>query len=224
MTNGDKIIDTLVDNAAGVVKRVAKKVVNSLFVDKEHSRPYIEDGRNAVKEYVSSRNPKANFTADAFDGGWAPMDDWHEFTTEQLDGFVDWNEVIHETDGGLGIKKDVYIFTFRLRGEGPRLVVLEQFCNELDITYNEYCKIIDIAPEILPVLIPHGEFQQGMFAREAEKNEDLLEPHYLIPVASLLTAVMNMKFSSEDAIDFKRAIGLYIKKVMSGNGDPFELD
>ena len=39
MTNSDKIIDTLVDNAAGVVKRTAKKVVNKFFVDTEHSKP-----------------------------------------------------------------------------------------------------------------------------------------------------------------------------------------
>jgi hypothetical protein len=216
MTNGDKIIDTLVDNAAGVVKRVAKKVVNGLFVDKEHSRPYIEDGRNSVKEYASSKEHKADFTADDFDGGWAPIDNWHELTDEQLPGFVNWNDVeLNDEEEGLQVTSETGIYTFTINGLGPRFVMLEQLCNELDITYDEYRKIIELAPEIFPVLVPHGEFQKGVFNRKAEKNADLLEPHYLIPLSSLVRTVVKIRFSSKDAIEFKRAISEYIKHVIA---------
>lgn len=204
MTNGDKIIDTLVDNAAGVVKRVAKKVVNSLFVDKEHSRPYIEDGKD-VKEYASS-NPIVDFDVNVFNGGWAPMDNWPELSAVHLDGFMKWEDVIKEEDGGLPVKDDVYIYTYKFKGTGPRLVLLEQFCNELDMSYDEYEKIILTCPSLIPVLIPHGDFQKTMFNREAEYNEDLLEPHYLVPVSGLVMAVMNIRFTSTDAITFKRTL------------------
>lgn len=215
MTNSDKIIDTLVDNAAGVVKRTAKKVVNKLFVDKEHSNPYIEDGKD-VKEYVSSKTHKANFTATNFDGGWAPMDNWHELTDEHIDGFISWDDVTeNDEEEGMTVTPDTGIYTFRI-GEIPsRFVVLEQFCNELDISYDEYRKIVEIAPEVFPVLIPHGEFQKGVFNREAEKNAELLEPHYLISISSLMRAVVKMNFTSRDAIEFKKAINAFIKNVIS---------
>ena len=45
-----------------------------------------------------------------------------------------------------------------------------------------------------------------MFNREAEYNEDLLEPHYLVPVSGLVMAVMNIRFTSTDAITFKRTL------------------
>lgn len=215
MTNGDKIIDTLVDNAAGVVKRVAKKVVNGLFVDKEHSKPYMED--NAPYEYASSKEYEADFTADTFDGGWAPMDDWFEFTTEQLPGFVKWTDVeLNSEEEGLQVTPETGIYTFTINGHVPRFVMLEQFCNELDITYDEYRTIVTIAPEIFPVLVPHGEFQKGVFNRKAEKNAELLEPHYLISISSLMRAVVNIKFTSKDAIEFKRAISSFIKNVVAG--------
>ena len=211
MTNGDKIIDTLVDNAAGVVKRVAKKVVNSLFVDKEHSRPYIEDGKD-VKEYASS-NPIVDFDVNVFNGGWAPMDNWPELTAVHLEGFMKWEDVIKEEDGGLPVKGDVYIYTYKFKGTGPRLVLLEQFCNELDMSYDEYEKIILTCPSLIPVLIPHGDFQKTMFNREAEYNEDLLEPHYLVPVSGLIMAVMSIRFTSTDAITFKRTLAKTIGAV-----------
>lgn len=212
MTNGDKIIDTLVDNAAGVVKRVAKKVVNSLFVDKEHSRPYIEDGKD-VKEYASS-NPIVDFDADVFNGGWAPMDNWPELTEEHIPGFMRWDNVIKEEDGGLPVKDDVYIYTYKFKNKGPRLVLLEQFCNELDMSYDEYENIVINSPHLIPVLIPHGDFQKTMFNREAEYNADLLEPHYLIPVSGLLMGVMNTRFTSTDAITFKRTLAKTIGVVV----------
>ena len=214
MTNGDKIIDTLVDNAAGVVKRAAKKVVNNLFVDKKHSQPYMED--NAPYEFVSSKKYEADFTADNFDGGWAPMDNWHELTDEQLPGFVNWNDVeLNDEEKGLQVTPETGIYTFTINGREPRFVMLEQFCNELDITYDEYRKIIELAPEIFPVLVPHGEFQKGVFNRIAEKNAELLEPHYLIPLSSLVRTVVKIKFTSKDAIEFKRAINAYIKNVIA---------
>lgn len=211
MTNGDKIIDTLVDNAAGVVKRVAKKVVSSLFVDKEHSKPYIEDGKD-VKEYASS-NPIVDFDVNVFNGGWAPMDNWPELSAVHLEGFMKWEDVIKEEDGGLPVKDDVYIYTYKFKGTGPRLVLLEQFCNELDMSYDEYEKIILGCPSLIPVLIPHADFQKTMFNREAEYNEDLLEPHYLVPVSSLVMAVMNIRFTSTDAITFKRTLAKTIGAV-----------
>lgn len=213
MTNSDKIIDTLVDNAAGIVKRAAKKVVNSLFVDKEHSEPFIEDGKD-VREYVSSKSEDVDFGVDDFNGGWAPMDDWDELTDKHLPGFIKWKDIIKDDDGGLCIKNGVYIYTYKFKGKGPRLVLLEQFCNELDITYNEYERLIETSPSLIAVLIPHGEFQKTMFNREAEYNEDLLEPHYMIPVSSLLMAVMNMRFTSVDAITFKRTLAKTIGVVV----------
>lgn len=214
MTNSDKIIDTLVDNAAGVVKRTAKKVVNRLFVDKEHSKPYMED--NAPYEYASSKKDEAGFTATNFDGGWAPMDNWHELTDKHIDGFINWDDVTeNDEEEGLTVTPDAGIYTFRI-GEIPsRFVVLEQFCNELDISYDEYRKIVEIAPEVFPVLIPHGEFQKGVFNREAEKNAELLEPHYLISISSLMRAVVKMNFTSKDAIEFKKAINAFIKNVIT---------
>lgn len=214
MTNGDKIIDTLVDNAAGVVKRVAKKVVNGLFVDKEHSKPYMED--NAPYEYASSKKYEADFTADNFDGGWAPMDNWHELTDEQLPGFVNWDDVkLNDEEEGMQVTPETGIYTFNINGHAPRFVMLEQFCNELDISYDEYRKIVHLAQEIFPVLVPHGEFQKGVFNRKAEKNADLLEPHYLISLSSLVRAVARMNFTSKDAIEFKRAINEFIKNVVA---------
>lgn len=213
MTNGDKIIDTLVDNAAGIVKRAAKKVVNSLFVDKEHSKPYIEDGKDA-KEYVSSV-PFVDFDSVVFDGGWAPMDDWPELTDKHLDGFMKWEDIIKQDDGALPVTDDAYIYTYKFKGTGPRLVLLEQFCNELDMSYDEYGSIADSSPSLIPVLIPHGEFQKTLFNREAEYNADLLEPHYLIPVSSLLMTVMNIRFTSTDAIKFKRTLAKTIGIVIN---------
>lgn len=213
MTNSDKIIDTIVDNAAGVVKRTAKKVVNRLFVDKEHSKPYMGD--NAPYEYASSKKDEAGFTATNFDGGWAPMDNWHELTDKHIDGFINWDDVTENDEEGLTVTPDAGIYTFRI-GESPsRFVVLEQFCNELDISYDEYRKIVEIAPEVFPVLIPHGEFQKGVFNREAEKNAELLEPHYLISISSLMRAVVKMNFTSKDAIEFKKAINAFIKNVIT---------
>ena len=205
MTNGDKIIDTLVDNAAGALKRAVRKALNGIFVDKEHSKPYIEDGKD-VKEYASSKSEKINFMPYAFDGGWAPMDDWHELVDHQLPGFMKWDDVCKSDGDELEVKTDVYLYAFKFKGSGPRLILLEQFCNELDVTYEEYRKIIEVSPSLIPVLIPHAEFQKVMFNREAEYNEELLEPHYLIPVAGLLITILNMRFSSKDAIDFKRAV------------------
>lgn len=214
MTNGDKIIDTIVDNAAGVVKRAAKKVVNSLFVDDKHSKPYVED--KVPYEFVSSKKHEADFTADNFDGGWAPMDNWHELTDEQLPGFVNWNDVeLNGEDENMQVTPETAIYTFTINGHVPRFVMLEQLCNELDITYDEYRKIIELAPEIFPVLVPHGEFQKGVFNRKAEKNAELLEPHYLIPLSSLVRTIVKVRFSSKDAIEFKRAINAYIKHVIA---------
>lgn len=215
MTNSDKIIDTLVDNAAGVVKRTAKKVVNKFFVDKEHSKPYMED--NAPYEYVSSKKHEADFTATDFDGGWAPMDNWHELTDKHIDGFVSWDDVTeNDEEEGMTVTPDTGIYTFDINGrDESRFVVLEQFCNELDITYDQYRKIIEIAPEVVPVLIPHGEFQKGVFNREAEKNAELLEPHYLISISSLMRAVIKINFTSKDAIEFKKAINAFIRNVIS---------
>ena len=214
MTNGDKIIDTLVDNAAGIVKRAAKKVVNGLFVDKEHSKPYMED--NTPYEYASSKKHEANFTATNFDGGWAPMDNWHELTDHYIDGFVSWDDVTeNDEEEGMTVTPDTGIYTFRINGHESRFVVLEQFCNELDITYDEYRKIVEMAPEIFPVLIPHGEFQKGVFNREAEKNAELLEPHYLISISALTRTVVKMNFTSRDAIEFKKAINAFIKNVIA---------
>lgn len=204
MTNGDKIIDTLVDNAAGALKRAVRKALNGIFVDKEHSKPFIEDGKD-VKEYASS-NPIVDFDVNVFNGGWAPMDNWPELSAVHLEGFMKWEDVIKEEDGGLPVKDDVYIYTYKFKGTGPRLVLLEQFCNELDMSYDEYEKIILGCPSLIPVLIPHSDFQKTMFNREAEYNEDLLEPHYLVPVSGLVMAVMNIRFTSTDAITFKRTL------------------
>ena len=215
MTNSDKFIDTIVDNAAGVVKRAAKKVVNSLFVDDKHSKPYVED--NVPFEFVSSKKHEADFTANDFDGGWAPMDNWHELTDEQLPGFVKWSDVKqNDEEEGMPVTPETGIYTFRINGHVPRFVMLEQFCNELDITYEEYRKIIDLAPEIFPVLVPHGVFQKGVFNRKAEKNAELLEPHYLISLSSLMRAVVKIRFTSEEAIEFKRSINSFIKNVIDG--------
>lgn len=211
MTNGDKIIDTLVDNAAGALKRAVRKALNGIFVDKEHSKPFIEDG-NGVKEYASS-NPIVDFDVNVFNGGWAPMDNWPELSAVHLEGFMKWEDVIKEEDGGLPVKDDVYIYTYKFKGTGPRLVLLEQFCNELDMSYDEYEKIILTCPSLIPVLIPHGDFQKTMFNREAEYNEDLLEPHYLVPVSGLVMAVMNIRFTSTDAITFKRTLAKTIGAV-----------
>lgn len=214
MTNGDKIIDTLVDNAAGIIKRAAKKVVNGLFVDKEHSKPYMDD--NAPYEYASAKKYEANFTATDFDGGWAPMDNWHELTDRHIDGFVSWDDVTeNDEEEGMTITPETGIYTFSIRGLESRFVMLEQFCNELDITYDQYRKIVEIAPEVFPVLIPHGEFQKGVFNREAEKNAELLEPHYLISISSLMRAVVKMNFTSKDAIEFKKAINAFLKNVIT---------
>ena len=212
MTNSDKIIDTLVDNAAGALKRAVRKALNGIFVDKEHSKPFIEDGKD-VKEYASS-NPIVDFDEGCFNGGWAPMDNWPELTEEHLPGFMKWEDMIKEEDGGLPVKDDVYIYTYKFKGTGPRLVLLEQFCNELDMSYNEYENIVLSSPSLIAVLIPHGDFQKTMFNREAEYNEDLLEPHYMIPVSSLLMAVMNTKFISTDAITFKRTLAKTIGVVI----------
>lgn len=220
MTNGDKIIDTLVDNAAGALKRAVRKALNGIFVDKEHSKPFIEDGKD-VKEYASS-NPIVDFDAEEFNGGWAPMDNWPELTGIYLPGFMKWEDFIKEEgeDGGLPVKDNVFIYTYKFKGTGPRLVLLEQFCNELDISYTEYEKIILACPSLIPVLIPHGDFQKTMFNREAEYNAELLEPHYLIPVSGLVMAVMNIRFSSTDAITFKRTlaktIGVVVGKSING--------
>lgn len=211
MTNGDKIIDTLVDNAAGALKRAVRKALNGIFVDKEHSKPFIEDGKD-VKEYASS-NPIVDFDVNVFNGGWAPMDNWPELSAVHLEGFMKWEDVIKEEDGGLPVKDDVYIYTYKFKGTGPRLVLLEQFCNELDMSYDEYEKIILTCPSLIPVLIPHGDFQKTMFNREAEYNEDLLEPHYLVPVSGLIMAVMNIRFTSTDAITFKRTLAKTIGAV-----------
>ena len=211
MTNGDKIIDTLVDNAAGALKRAVRKALNGIFVDKEHSKPFIEDGKD-VKEYASS-NPIVDFDVNVFNGGWAPMDNWPELSAVHLEGFMKWEDVIKEEDGGLPVKDDVYIYTYKFKGTGPRLVLLEQFCNELDMSYDEYEKIILGCPSLIPVLIPHGDFQKTMFNREAEYNEELLEPHYLVPVSGLVMAVMNIRFTSTDAITFKRTLAKTIGAV-----------
>lgn len=211
MTNGDKIIDTLVDNAAGALKRAVRKALNGIFVDKEHSKPFIEDGKD-VKEYASS-NPIVDFDVNVFNGGWAPMDNWPELSAVHLEGFMKWEDVIKEEDGGLAVKDDVYIYTYKFKGTGPRLVLLEQFCNELDMSYDEYEKIILGCPSLIPVLIPHGDFQKTMFNREAEYNEDLLEPHYLVPVSGLVMAVMSIRFTSTDAITFKRTLAKTIGAV-----------
>lgn len=211
MTNGDKIIDTLVDNAAGALKRAVRKALNGIFVDKEHSKPFIDDGKD-VKEYASS-NPIVDFDVNVFNGGWAPMDNWPELSSVHLEGFMKWEDVIKEEDGGLPVKDDVYIYTYKFKGTGPRLVLLEQFCNELDMSYDEYEKIILGCPSLIPVLIPHGDFQKTMFNREAEYNEDLLEPHYLVPVSGLVMAIMNIRFTSTDAITFKRTLAKTIGAV-----------
>lgn len=213
MTNGDKIIDTLVDNAAGIVKRAAKKVVNGLFVDKEHSKPYMED--NAPYEFVSSKQ-EADFSVTDFDGGWAPMDNWHELTDHHIDGFVSWDNVIvhDEEDQLLTVSTDSSIYTFHINGSETRLIMLEQFCNELDITYDEYREIINNA-ELIPVLVPHGEFQKLLFNRKAEKNAALLEPHYLITLSALTRTVLKTKFTSKSAIDFKIAISAFVNRVIN---------
>ena len=213
MTNGDKIIDTLVDNAAGIVKRAAKKVVNGLFVDKEHSKPYMED--NVPYEFVSSKQ-EADFSVTDFDGGWAPMDNWHELTDHHIDGFVSWDNVIvhDEEDQLLTVSTDSSIYTFHINGSETRLIMLEQFCNELDITYDEYREIINNA-ELIPVLVPHGEFQKLLFNRKAEKNAALLEPHYLITLSALTRTVLKTKFTSKSAIDFKIAISAFVNRVIN---------
>lgn len=214
MANSDKIIDTIVDNAASTIKRVAKKAVNTLFVDDKHSKPYVSN--NEPMEFVSSTE-ESDFTSTYFDGGWAPMDNWHELTDKHIRGFVCWDDVVMQgEDQLLTVSSEAGIYTFKVKGwYDTRFVLLEQFCNELDITYDEYREIIKFSPELLPVLIPHGEFQKLVFNRKAEKNAELLEPHYLISLSSLMKIAVKTKFTSKDAIEFKRAINALINNLIT---------
>ena len=214
MTNSDKIINTIVDNAASAVKRVAKKAVNSIFVDDKRSKAFVDD--NKPTEFVSSTTDEHDFTSNYFDGGWAPMDNWHELTGTYIEGFISWGDVTNQgEDQLLTVSYESAIYIFKVKGwYDTRFVMLEQFCNEFDITYDEYREIIKYATELVPVLIPHGEFQKLLFNRKAEKNAELLEPHYLISLSSLMKIVVRNKFTSKDAIEFKRAINALVNNLI----------